>query len=332
MVLSGGSVECRCCRRQPGPPEATPARGSSRGATLQGHDPLPPSCSSASEKARTGRNRDVACHGFSGQTRAMSMSAGPSRSVRTDVLKCGGRPRLADYNPVVRVLPRRRGADGGRPGPHAGHRHPRAGLRRCAPDELRRFRDARAQRHLRHQRPGRDAARALGWDLKRLAASVVIAAQHLGCRQRGRARRPRPARAYRERDGRLFVDARARRLVRPIDVQRYEDRTGDPKVMAEARASAWPSASPRRSARTVPDHLFPKLVELQGTEHRSGRAAADLPSDEKLAPGCASGFAEPLARYRESLPEHVRAVRPLPATATWRSRWSASAASARCAR
>ena len=30
-------------------------------------------------------------------------------------------------------------------------RHPGAGVRRCAPDELRRLRDAGAQRHLRHQ-------------------------------------------------------------------------------------------------------------------------------------------------------------------------------------
>jgi hypothetical protein len=59
---------------------------------------------------------------------------------------------------AVRVLSRLGGADGRRPCNNPDERNPGAGLRRCAPDELRRLRDAGTQRDLRCQRSRRDAS------------------------------------------------------------------------------------------------------------------------------------------------------------------------------
>jgi uncharacterized protein (DUF2252 family) len=147
------------------------------------------------------------------------------------------------------------------------------------------------------------------WDLKRLAASVVIAAQFLKLSESDAARAARDlAREYRER----MADYASMRVLDVwydrIDLQRYQDRTADPAVMEEVRKRmAERIAEAQR--KNVPDHLFPKLVELQGTEHRiKDEPPLIFHPDEKLAPAVRSGFAEPLARYRESLPEHVRTL------------------------
>ncbi len=147
------------------------------------------------------------------------------------------------------------------------------------------------------------------WDLKRLATSVVIAAQFLQLTETEAARAVRDmAQAYRER----MADYSSMRVLDVwydrIDLQRYEDRSADPKVMAEARRRmAGRIAEAQR--KNVPEHLYPKLVELHGTEHRiKDEPPLIFHPDEKLAPAVRRGFAEPLARYRESLPEHVRTV------------------------
>jgi uncharacterized protein (DUF2252 family) len=147
------------------------------------------------------------------------------------------------------------------------------------------------------------------WDLKRLAASVVIAAQFLELSETEAARAARDlAQAYRE----CMADYSAMRVLDVwydrIDLQRYADRSADPKVAAEVRRRlAERIAEAQR--KNVPDHLYPKLVEVQGTEHRiKDEPPLIFHPDEKLAPALRSGFAEPLARYRQSLPEHVRTV------------------------
>ena len=147
------------------------------------------------------------------------------------------------------------------------------------------------------------------WDLKRLAASVVIAAQFLKLSESEAARAARDlAREYRER----MTDYAAMRVLDVwydrIDLQRYQDRSADPEVMDEVRKRmAERIADAQR--KNVPDHLYPKLVELQGTEHRiKDEPPLIFHPDETMAPAVRSGFAEPLARYRQSLPEHVRTL------------------------
>ena len=147
------------------------------------------------------------------------------------------------------------------------------------------------------------------WDLKRLAASVVIAAQFLKLSESEAARAARDlAREYRER----MTDYAAMRVLDVwydrIDLQRYQDRTADPEVMDEVRKRMADRIA-QAQRKNVPDHLYPKLVELQGTEHRiKDEPPLIFHPDETIAPALRNGFAEPLARYRQSLPEHVRTL------------------------
>lgn len=147
------------------------------------------------------------------------------------------------------------------------------------------------------------------WDLKRLAASVVIAAQYLHLPDSDAARVAVDlVREYRER----MADYASMRALDVwydrIDLQRYEDRTGDPDVVQAAR-KRFAERIEAEQRKTVPDHLYPKLVSTEGTKPR---IKDDPPlifhPDEDMAPGLASGFTEVIAAYRETLPEHTRTL------------------------
>jgi len=147
------------------------------------------------------------------------------------------------------------------------------------------------------------------WDLKRLAASVVIAAQHLRLPQSDAARVAIDcARSYREH----MADYASMRALDvwydKIDVQKYEDRTADPEVLAEAR-KRFAQRLEKEQRRTVPDHLYPKLVSEEGARPR---IKDDLPlifhPTADMAPGVVSGYAAVIAAYRETLPEHTRTL------------------------
>jgi len=98
------------------------------------------------------------------------------------------------------------------------------------------------------------------WDLKRLAASVVIAAQHLRLAESDASRVATDlVREYRERMAN-YAGMRALEVwYDMIDAQRYEDRSGDPEVLKEVnkRMAARIEAERKKS---VVDHLYPKLV------------------------------------------------------------------------
>ncbi|SDJ35148.1 Uncharacterized conserved protein, DUF2252 family [Paraburkholderia steynii] len=145
------------------------------------------------------------------------------------------------------------------------------------------------------------------WDLKRLAASVVIAAQHLELPASDTARVATDlVREYRER---MHDYAEMRALdvwYDKIDLQKYEDRSADPAVIAAVRRRIAERIEVERR-KQVPDHLYPKLVSQEGAQPR----IKDLPPlifhpTEEIAPGLESGYAEAIASYRESLAEHVR--------------------------
>ncbi|SAL03912.1 hypothetical protein AWB78_06719 [Caballeronia calidae] len=147
------------------------------------------------------------------------------------------------------------------------------------------------------------------WDLKRLAASVEIAAEHLAFPPSEGARMVSGlVREYRERM-RDYASMRALDVwYDRIDLQKYEDRSGDPAVMAEARKRIAQRIDDARR-KTVPEHLYPKLVSDAGT---LPRIKDDPPlifhPTEDMAPGLASGYAEAIDAYRESLPEHIRTL------------------------
>ncbi len=147
------------------------------------------------------------------------------------------------------------------------------------------------------------------WDLKRLAASVVIAAQYLQLPDSDAARVATDVvREYRER----MADYASMRALDvwydKIDLQHYVDRSGDPDVVRAARKRMADRIEAEKR-KTVPDHLYPKLVSTEGAKPR---IKDDPPlifhPDAAMAPGVESGFGEVIAAYRETLPEHTRTL------------------------
>jgi len=147
------------------------------------------------------------------------------------------------------------------------------------------------------------------WDLKRLAASVVIAAQFLRLHDSDAAHIATDvAREYRERMAN-YASMRALDVwYEKIDVQRYEDRTGDPKIVAAARKGLAERIE-KEQRKSVPDFLYPKLVSHEGGRPRIKDDPPLIfhPTAEE-APGLVSGYRESIAKYRESLPEHTRVL------------------------
>lgn len=145
------------------------------------------------------------------------------------------------------------------------------------------------------------------WDLKRLAASVVIAAQHLGLPRSDEGRLARDlAGAYRER----MIDYASMRALDVwydrIDLQKYTDRSGDPQIVELARKRIAERIEAERQ-KSVPDYFYPKLVSLGGARPRiKDEPPLIYHPDADLAPGLESGYADAIASYRETLPEHTR--------------------------
>lgn len=147
------------------------------------------------------------------------------------------------------------------------------------------------------------------WDLKRLAASVVIAAQHLRLPDSDAARVATDvAREYRER----MADYASMRALDvwydKIDLQRYVDRSADPDLVLQVRKRMADRIEAEKR-KSVPDHLYPKLVSEEGASPRIKDEPPLIfhPSGEQ-ALGLESGYAEAIASYRESLPEQTRTL------------------------
>ena len=147
------------------------------------------------------------------------------------------------------------------------------------------------------------------WDLKRLAASVVIAARHLRLPESDAARAATDlVREYRER----MADYASMRALDVwydrIDMQRFVDRAGDPDAVQTARRRMSERIDAARR-KTVPDHLYPKLVSEQGGRPRiKDEPPLIFHPNADMAPGFASGYAEAFDIYRESLSEHTRTL------------------------
>lgn len=147
------------------------------------------------------------------------------------------------------------------------------------------------------------------WDLKRLAASVVIASQHVRLAESDAARVVIDlVREYRER----MADYASMRALDvwydKIDVQRLQDRVNDPDVQAEVHKRLAERIEMVKR-KTVPDHLYPKLVSHEGEKPR---IKDDPPlifhPTAEMAPGVESGYLKSIAAYRETLQEHTRTL------------------------
>lgn len=142
------------------------------------------------------------------------------------------------------------------------------------------------------------------WDVKRLTASVVIAGQYLRLSETESALAAEATvRAYREHMNNYSS-------MRALEV--WYDKIGVEDAMAavdEERRQVLRQRLETEREKSSPEFVFPKLVEHRGAEPRFKDDPPLIfhPSPE-LAPGVETGFREPLARYRASLPDHVRVL------------------------
>jgi uncharacterized protein (DUF2252 family) len=143
------------------------------------------------------------------------------------------------------------------------------------------------------------------WDIKRLATSLVIAAQHLGLDDSEAAEMAADtACTYRERMAN-YASMRALEVwYDAIDVELFVKQipTGQAREHFEERIG-------EAQKKCAPGHLFAKLVEDHGGAPRIKDEPPLIfhPTPEQ-APGLTSDFTKGIALYRNSLSEHVRAL------------------------
>ena len=142
------------------------------------------------------------------------------------------------------------------------------------------------------------------WDVKRLTASVVIAGRYLRLSETECARAAEATvKSYREH----MADYSSKRALEvwyeTIGIDDVIEATNE---TIRARVKRRVEVAEEKSA---PEFVFPKLVEHRGSEPRFKDDPPLIfhPSAD-LAPGVTSAFREPLARYRASLPDHVRVL------------------------
>jgi len=148
------------------------------------------------------------------------------------------------------------------------------------------------------------------WDLKRLTASLVIAAQHLRLPDSDAVRIAAAASSeYRER----MTDYASMRALDVwydrIDASRFEQIAQEDDLLPEVRKRLKARAEEARR-KGSPEFLFPKLVtdEAGGPPRIKDEPPLLFHPDPTLAPGLASDYAEAIDLYRKSLPEHVRVL------------------------
>ena len=143
------------------------------------------------------------------------------------------------------------------------------------------------------------------WDVKRLAASIVVAARHLDLLDSDAAKAATEAVcAYRER----MTDYAS---MRALDV--WYDRIDLDRVLkvlpSRAEVERVRQRVEQARRKSLPESLFPKLVEHFGSAPRiKDEPPLIFHPTDKQAPGVRTGYAEALEGYRKSLPEHVRVL------------------------
>jgi uncharacterized protein (DUF2252 family) len=143
------------------------------------------------------------------------------------------------------------------------------------------------------------------WDIKRLAASVVIAGRQLRLSESDSARAAKATvRSYRER----MADYAAMRALEvwydTIDVERLLK-----EAPSDERREIVAQRVEKTRQRNVPEFLFPKLAEHHGSTPRIMDEPPLIfhPTAEQ-APGLKTAYRDAIALYRESLAEHVRVL------------------------
>jgi uncharacterized protein (DUF2252 family) len=144
------------------------------------------------------------------------------------------------------------------------------------------------------------------WDVKRLAASIVIAGRDIRLSDSESTRAAKATvRSYRKR---MYDYAGMRALdvwYDAIDVDRFLKEVDVTNAKRELIAQRLEKARER----STPEFLFPKLAGQKGsTPHITDEPPLIFHATEAQAPGLKTGYREAIARYRASLPEHVRVL------------------------
>jgi len=147
------------------------------------------------------------------------------------------------------------------------------------------------------------------WDIKRLAASVVIASQHLHFADSDAARiAAATVRAYREQIADYASMGPLEVWYERIEASRFADQPGSEEVRREMAKRVQKRVQDAQE-KSGPDRLYPKLAEMHGS---IPRIKDDPPlifhASADLAPGMESNYKAAVAAYRASLPEHVRVL------------------------
>jgi uncharacterized protein (DUF2252 family) len=143
------------------------------------------------------------------------------------------------------------------------------------------------------------------WDLKRLVASLVLAGRHLGMREGDATRAAHAtAHAYREHMADYAV-------MRVLDI--WYDKISLDRFLAnisnEERRARVQRRVEKMRERTTFEHDFPKLAEETGTTPRIRDNPPLIFHSTEIGPKeLKERVAAGLARYRSSLPEHVRVL------------------------
>lgn len=143
------------------------------------------------------------------------------------------------------------------------------------------------------------------WDLKRLAASIVVAGRQIRLAESDAIRAARATTcSYREH----MADYAAMRSLDvwydAIDVDRFIK-----AIESEERRAKILERLEKVEEKNVPEYLFPKLAEHRGAAPRIKDDPPLIfhPTPEQ-APGLDSRFQEALSQYRGSLSEHIRVL------------------------
>lgn len=145
------------------------------------------------------------------------------------------------------------------------------------------------------------------WDIKRLAASIVIAAKHIELPIGDAAAIVNDlVREYREKMS-DYAGMRALDVwYDKIDLQNYTHRSTDPEVLRRARKRLAQRIEIEQR-KSHPDIMYPKLVVHEGDEPKiKDEPPLIFHTTEMLTPGAQSDYATVIEAYRQSLPEHVR--------------------------
>jgi uncharacterized protein (DUF2252 family) len=142
------------------------------------------------------------------------------------------------------------------------------------------------------------------WDVKRLAASVVVAGRNLRLSETDCARAVlATVRSYRQH----MADYSA---MRALEV--WYETIGIEDVMAvqdERTRARLKQRLEKAQERSTPEIIFPKLVEHRGDTPRiKDEPPLIFHASAEEMPGMKTGYVEQLARYHDSLPKHVQVL------------------------